>query len=177
MKQFLTELLLGDQSEDKEFRLSRLHAHEGGMISMSPLFVTLAFFVLIGFLGNAGQAVYRKIEVQNAADSMAHSTTVWMARHMNAVTVTNHLMGELTAVVVLIEGLGGPELDGSKEKVILRDGVISTLRLLTSPPPDPKNPRKGKTSAADNAASISIPMGPFFFIGTLVVLVREHMAN
>lgn len=116
MKQFLTELLLGDQSEEKEFRLSRLHAHEGGMISMSSLFVTLAFFVLIGFLGNAGQAVYRKIEVQNAADSMAHSTTVWMARHMNAITVTNHLMGELTAVVVLVEGLGGPELDGKKEK-------------------------------------------------------------
>ena len=38
-----------------------------------------------------------------------------MARGMNAVTATNHLLGEVTALTVVIEGLGGPEADAGLE--------------------------------------------------------------
>jgi hypothetical protein len=96
-------------------RLADLLASDDGKISMSALFVALAFFVTIGFVGNAEMTVFRKLEAQNAADSMALTCSTWRARGLNAVTANNHLMGELAAVVVLVESLGGPELDGQKE--------------------------------------------------------------
>ena len=67
--------------------------------------------VIIGFVGNAGYVVTEKMNTQNAADAVAFSSAQWMARGMNAVTATNHLLGEVTGLVVVIEGLGGPEAD------------------------------------------------------------------
>ena len=47
------------------------------------------------------------MELQNAADSAAYSTALWQARGMNAVTVSNHMMGEATGLIVMVESLGG----------------------------------------------------------------------
>ena len=69
----------------------------------------LGLMVLAGFVGNAGHVVTTKVSTQNAADAIAFSSAQWMARGMNAVTATNHLLGEVTALVVILEGLGGPE--------------------------------------------------------------------
>ncbi len=66
---------------------------------------------MAGFIGNAGHVVTNKVVAQNAADSIAFSSAQWMARGMNAVTATNHLLGEATGLVVVLEGLGGPEVD------------------------------------------------------------------
>jgi hypothetical protein len=82
------------------------------MLSLASLFVVLGFLVLIGLLGNAGMTTARKLETQNAADAAAYSAGVEMARGMNAVTAANHMMGELTALVVLIHALTGDTLDG-----------------------------------------------------------------
>ena len=116
MRTFLREWIDGGPAGEP-FRLSRLHALEDGKISLSALFVALAFFVTIGFVGNAEMAVFRKLETQNAADSMALASSTWRARGMNAITANNHLMGEISAIITVIEGLGGPELDGSDEQV------------------------------------------------------------
>ena len=64
---------------------------------------------------------------------------------------------------------------GSVSYFILRDGVILTLRLLTTPPFDSKNSRKRNSPAKKNADSIAIPMGPFFFVGTIFVVVMKHL--
>jgi hypothetical protein len=82
------------------------------MLSLASLFVVLGFLVLIGLLANVGMTTARKLETQNAADAAAYSASVEMARGMNAVTAANHLMGELTALVVLIHTLAGDTLDG-----------------------------------------------------------------
>jgi len=95
-------------------RMARLHAGEDGQINLVTAVVMLGFAVLIGLIGNAGNTVKKKIELQNAADATAYSTALWMARGMNAVTTTNHLMGEATAVIVVFESLGGTELGESK---------------------------------------------------------------
>src|SRR5690348_4479264 len=92
-----------------------LHESEEGMLSLVSLFVVLGFLVLIGLLANAGRVTSRKLETQNAADSVAYSAGVEMGRGMNFVTAINHLVGELTALVVLIHTLGGDELDQGKE--------------------------------------------------------------
>jgi hypothetical protein len=92
----------------------QLNEGEEGMLSLASLFVVLGLLVLIGMLTNVGTVTSRKLETQNAADSVAYSATVEMARGMNSVTAVNHLIGELTALVVLIHTLGGDELDQNK---------------------------------------------------------------
>jgi hypothetical protein len=89
----------------------RLSAAEDGMISLVALITVLFFLILIGLVANIGHTINQKIEVQNAADSVAYSSTVWMARGMNSLTATNHLIGELTALVVIHDALGGDKFD------------------------------------------------------------------
>ena len=60
---------------------------------------------------NVGGAVKQKVELQNAADASILSSSSMTARGMNAITLTNHMLGELTALMVLHEALGGTELD------------------------------------------------------------------
>lgn len=78
------------------------------MLSIASLIVVLAFLILIGLVGNVGQRAIQSVEVQNAADSAAVSSGTWMARGLNAITATNHLMGELTAILVVNDALLGP---------------------------------------------------------------------
>jgi hypothetical protein len=89
----------------------RYRGTRDGMISIVTLLAILGLLVLAGFVGNVGHVVVTKMKSQNAADAIAFSSAQWMARGMNAVTATNHLLGEATALVVVIEGLGGPEAD------------------------------------------------------------------
>jgi hypothetical protein len=103
---------------------------EEGSVTFIAIISMLMFVVLIGYVGNVGYSVQQKLELQNAADAASYSTSVWMARGMNAVTTTNHLMGEATALMVMIEGLGGPELDGTKET----NDEIDDLNLIINNP-------------------------------------------
>ena len=86
-----------------------------GKITLVTLIAILGLVVMAGLVGNAGQAVTAKVASQNAADAVAFSSAQWMARGMNAVTATNHLIGEVTGLVVVIEALGGPEMDHGME--------------------------------------------------------------
>jgi hypothetical protein len=76
---------------------------EDGKVAIVSIFAVLAIGGMIGLVVNSGRAVREKVELQNAADAAAATTTLWMARSMNAVTTSNHLMGEATAIVVLLE--------------------------------------------------------------------------
>src|SRR6478752_2228113 len=98
-------------------RRGRLHCPtaRSGKITIVTIFAILGLIVMAGFVGNAGHVVTTKIYTQNAADAVAFSSAQWMARGMNAATATNHLLGEVTALTVVIEGLGGPEADAGLE--------------------------------------------------------------
>lgn len=52
---------------------------------------------------------------------------------------------------------------------ILRDGVLSTLRLLTRSPQacDNKRPEGNRPTSTSN---IKLPLGPFFFVATVIVI-------
>jgi hypothetical protein len=99
------------------------------MLSLASLFVMLGFLVLIGFLANAGVVTARKLETQNAADSVAYSASVEMARGMNSITAINHLTGELTALVILIHTLGGDELDQNQQGPSTPFGLDAVLDI------------------------------------------------
>jgi len=100
-----------------------------GFVSMPLMFVFLGMLLLFSFLINVGLVVSRKIETQNAADSVAYSTALQRARGMNAITAANHLMGELHAIVVLHHAMGGDEMDGLKDKRTTDQFVAKMLPL------------------------------------------------
>lgn len=99
----LTERLFGHSRS--------FHHDEGGKVTLLASLLMLGLVSLAGLIGNVGHAAKEKLETQNAADSVAYSSSLWMARGMNALTATNHMLGEATAIVAVHEALGGPELD------------------------------------------------------------------
>ncbi len=89
----------------------------------------LLIAVLIALVGNAGHAVHQKMEVQNAADVVGFSSSLWMARGMNTVTACNHLVGEATAIGVVHDAIGGPELRlGLKTNTTENQGLNAAIR-------------------------------------------------
>ena len=77
---------------------------------------------LVVFVGGVAERVNEKIDVQNAADAAAYSNSLWMARGMNAVTTSNHLMGELTALCIIHESFGALEIEtgrGSRQERVV----------------------------------------------------------
>ena len=83
--------------------------------------------LLIGYVGNMGAEILEKQRLQTAADAAAYSSAVCKARGMNAVSSYNHFMGELTALVVILEALGGPEAEEGKPFQTIEDTAINTV--------------------------------------------------
>lgn len=88
-----------------------LHNSEDGFLSFVTCIVVLFFTVLLALVLNTGGAVKQKVDLQNAADASILTSTSVAARGMNAITMTNHLVGELTAILVIHEALGGSTMD------------------------------------------------------------------
>lgn len=96
---------------DSTSRLAAFHANEDGKITLISTVTMLFFLILLCYVGNAGVAVKEKMELQDAADAAAYSTGLTLARGMNAVTVANHMLGEATGMVVILDGFGGKILE------------------------------------------------------------------
>ena len=61
------------------------------------MFAVLALTMLLGMVMNVGRQVDGKIRMQNAADAAAYSGGVALARGMNALAFTNHLLCDVFA--------------------------------------------------------------------------------
>ncbi len=96
--------------------LTALHEAEEGYIAVVNVVSILLCTVLMGLVVNTGNIVRHKIEVQNSADATAYTAALWHARGMNAVTMTNHVIGEISAFVVMHEAIGGKDLDDTNQK-------------------------------------------------------------
>lgn len=123
---------------------NRFHTNEEGRISLLASMLMLALVSLAGLIGNTGHVAKEKIESQNAADSIAYSSSLWMARGMNALTATNHMLGEATAIATIHESFGGPEMDldisrNTNENTAL-DRLIQTTSKLAPVIPSPYSP-------------------------------------
>ncbi len=81
-----------------------------GKIALVAMLLLLFMVILIGLIGNTGHVTSQKMETQNAVDAVAFSQAMWRARALNTITASNHLMGEATALCVIQEAWGGPEL-------------------------------------------------------------------
>ncbi len=76
-----------------------LHDNEDGSISIIAVFAMMLFTMLLGMIINIGRHVNDKIQLQNAADSATYSGGIMLARGMNTLVFTNHLLCEMFATV------------------------------------------------------------------------------
>ena len=107
-----------------------------GKVTLVTLIAILGLVVLAGFVGNAGHVVTTKVGTQNGADAITFSSAQWMARGMNAVTATNHLLGEVTGLVVVVEALGGPEAEQKMEDYPVQPRTVDQInRALANTAP------------------------------------------
>jgi hypothetical protein len=111
--------------------IARLHRDERGLLSGVNLVTITMIMVLLVTIMNVGHVTHNKLGMQNAADAAALSAAVMNARLMNAVTATNHVIGEMVALVSIHEAVGGKELDAidSNEKATaIEDGELDDAR-------------------------------------------------
>lgn len=100
-------------------RITRLHRDESGSMSLVSVFSVIVLAVLLGMVINVGRRADRKVKMQNAADAAAYSGGVVLARGMNTLAFTNHLLCDVFAMTAYLreardrhaETLAGPVLD------------------------------------------------------------------
>lgn len=80
----------------------RLHKDERGTISIVSVFAFLLLAMLLGMVMNVGRQVDNKVRMQNAADAAAYSGSIVVARGMNDLTFTNHLLADVFALTAFM---------------------------------------------------------------------------
>ena len=83
-------------------KLPYLHHDERGSISVVSVFAVLFLAMLLGMVMNVGRQVDGKLRMQNAADAAAYSGGVVLARGMNTLAFTNHLLCDVFAVTAFL---------------------------------------------------------------------------
>src|SRR5262245_39360262 len=82
--------------------LDRLHRDERGSISLATVFALLLLTILLGMVINVGRQVDNKVKLQNAADASTYSGGVVVARSMNTIAFTNHMLAETFALTAFM---------------------------------------------------------------------------
>ena len=72
------------------------------MISILSVFAVLLLVMLLGMVMNVGRQVDGKIRIQNAADATAYSGGVVLARGLNTLAFTNHLLCDVFATTAFL---------------------------------------------------------------------------
>jgi len=112
----------------------RLHRDEQGTISIISVFAVLLLTMLLGMVMNAGRRVDGKVRMQNAADAAAHSGGVVLARGMNTLAFTNHLLCDVFALTAFMrEARDGNATAQSPEILESWSGVASVLETSGIP--------------------------------------------
>ena len=125
--------------------LGRFHEDENGLFSLVHLFTLLLCVLLFVLFFNVSHVVNEKVRLQNTADAVAISGGVWMARGMNVLTATNHVIGEMVGFLIVHEALGGAALDEDRsmeEATASEDAELdAAARAATAAgcPPDPES--------------------------------------
>lgn len=127
----IRDVASGQEASSHVGVLPRVLRSEEGMMTWATLVAVVCFTALIAMVFNVGRIANDKLEAQNAADSSAYSASLVQARAMNAVTASNHMMGELTALYTMHHAIGGDALDESESystfiSTILNVGVFGT---------------------------------------------------
>lgn len=83
-------------------RLCALHRDQQGALSILSVFAVLLLTMLLGMVMNVGRHVDGKIRLQNAADATAYAGSAGVARGLNALAFSNHLLCDVFAVTAFM---------------------------------------------------------------------------
>src|SRR6478609_3573314 len=73
-----------------------------GSINLATVFALLLLAFLLGMVLNVARQVDNKIKLQNAADAATYSGGIVLARGMNSVAFSNHLLCEVFAMTAIM---------------------------------------------------------------------------
>jgi hypothetical protein len=82
--------------------LRALARNERGSISLATVFALLLLVMLLGMVINVGKQVDSKVKMQNAADAATYSGGIVIARGMNSLAFTNHMLSETMALTAIM---------------------------------------------------------------------------
>ena len=80
----------------------RLHRNEEGVLTITSVFALFMFTILLIMIVNVATHLDDKINRQNAADASAYSGGVVLARGMNTISYTNHLLTDVFAITAFL---------------------------------------------------------------------------
>jgi hypothetical protein len=83
-------------------RLRGVHGDERGTISILAVFALLMFTLLLAMIMNVAFHADDKVKMQNAADASAYTGGVMLARGMNAIAFSNHLLCDVFAMTAFL---------------------------------------------------------------------------
>ena len=87
--------------------LAGLQREEGGWLVLAGIVMAFLTVLTIGLAANLARTMRLRTEAQNTADNLAYSGTIPLARGMNTLAATQHLIGEVMAVSVIHSGFFG----------------------------------------------------------------------
>lgn len=82
--------------------LRRFHDDQRGTISIVAVFAAMLLTMLLGMVMNVGRQVDGKVRMQNAADAATYSGGLVLARGMNTLAFTNHLLFDVFAMTAFM---------------------------------------------------------------------------
>jgi hypothetical protein len=80
----------------------RIHRDESGAMGIFSLFALVLLVTLLGMVVNSARQVDRKVKLQNAADAATYSGGLVIARNMNTLAFTNHLLCDVFALTAFM---------------------------------------------------------------------------
>jgi hypothetical protein len=83
-------------------RLAHLHHDEHGTISILTVVTVIGLMMLLGLVLNVGRHIDDKVKMQNAADAATYSGGTVLARGMNSIAFTNHLLCDVFALTAFL---------------------------------------------------------------------------
>lgn len=102
----------------------RVHRDQRGTISIVTVFALFMFTMLLVMVVNVGRHVDDKLRMQNAADAAAYSGGVVIARGMNAIAFSNHLLCEVFALTAYMREGQDPQA-----KLVVPDLLAAWARV------------------------------------------------
>lgn len=81
---------------------ARLHSNERGSISIASVFALLLLVYLLGMVINSSRQVDHRVRMQNAADAATYSGGIVIARNMNTLAFTNHMLSDVFALTAFM---------------------------------------------------------------------------
>src|SRR5580765_259896 len=82
--------------------IRRLHRDQRGAMSLVSVVALLMLTMILGMVMNSARHVDQKVKMQNAADAATWTGGVVIARGMNSLAFTNHLLSDVFALTAFM---------------------------------------------------------------------------